>query len=265
MTAITGFYRFLSIDVWGGLPAPLQRLISRAYTSIYNAPWSKWIIEPYCNHHYDDPGYLSHFKPASGEETYKSFQDFFSRRFAEPLQIETQMVWPAEGLLCEYGRVGDLDLVSVKGEERHLRTIFGNTDQTITDDYYFSNIFLHNNNYHRIHAPVSGTVKRIERISGDLVLLRPWVYKKDPSLPAFRNERLNIDLEDDQGNIWYLSIVGGPAVGTIELTTGLEVESEVIIGEEISLFLLGSTCCIASPIPVSSSVVGDQVIVGQPF
>ena len=262
MSAVTGFYRFLSIDVWGGLPSAWQRQISRIYTSIYNAPWSKWIIDPYCKHHYDDPHYLSYFKPASGYDTYQNFQDFFSRKLASPVVTSAAPIWPAEGLLCEYGRVGDIDLVKVKGEKRHLRTIFGDTKNPIPDHYYFSNIFLHNNNYHRIHSPVNGTITRIEKISGDLVLLRPWVYKNDPSLPALRNERLNLDIEDEEGNTWYLSVVGGPAVGTINLPEGITVDKQVNMGDELSIFLLGSTCCMASPLPTEAKV-GSQVAVGE--
>ena len=123
---------------------------------------------------------------------------------------------------------------------------------------------LHNNNYHRIHAPVKGKVTRMERIDGDLVLLRPWAYKQ-PSTPALRNERINIDIIDEQDRKWYLSIVGGPGVGSIVVIDGIEVGTEVNVGEEISLFLLGSTCCIASPESNEASKNGDIVYMGDPL
>ncbi|MEM7550580.1 MAG: phosphatidylserine decarboxylase [Bacteroidota bacterium] len=258
-------YRFLSLNVWGSLPAWLQKGISWFYTRIYEKPFSKHFIRPYCKIHYPDPNYLDQFKPPKNKSDFQNFQDFFIREFKKPPEINSEAVWGCEGILCEYGKVDETPLVKVKGEERHLKTIFGRLGDEIPSDYFFSNVFLHNRNYHRIHTPVTGIIKRIERIAGDLVLLRPWVYKKDPSLPALRNERVNVDVEDDKGRRWFLSIVGGPAVGTIVMGNGIEIGSEVSIGQEIGTFLLGSTLCIAAPVELSKHTVGDQVFMGEPF
>lgn len=257
-------FSFISIYIWGVMPGRTQRWVSSFYADVYNKPWSRHIIKPYCKAHYKDPNYLEQFKPASGAEQYKSFQDFFTRLFIHPPKIEATSVWACEGLLCEYGKIDELNEVRVKGQKRHLRTIFGAAGSEIPTDYYFSNIFLHNNNYHRIHSPVNGKIARIEHIPGDLVLLRPWAYK-NPSLPALRNERINVDVEDEQGRMWYLSIVGGPGVGAIVLGSETTIGSQVGIGEEIATFLLGSTCCIASPDPVVKNKVGDQVFMGDPL
>lgn len=262
---MTKLYRFFSLDLWGALPSSWQRGLSRFYAQLYNKKYSRHIIGPYCRLNYDDPDYLNQFKPASGKSTYQSFQDFFTRVFKEPLKVNAEAAWPCEGLLCEYGKVNETPLVNVKGEKRHLRKIFGELGHMIPDDYYFSNVFLHNNNYHRIHSPVNGMVTRLEHIPGDLVVLRPWIYKNDPSLPALRNERINVDIESEKGEHWFLSIVGGPAVGTIMMTQGIDIGSVVTIGQELGTFLLGSTCCIASPIPVKNTSLGSQVSVGDPI
>lgn len=265
MSWSTRIFRFLSLDVWGRLPSSWQRGLSKFYATLYTKKISKHFIGPYCRINYNDSTYLNKFRPASGAKEYQNFQDFFTRVFKEPLQIEAQAVWPCEGLLCEYGKVSETDLVNVKGHKRHLRTIFGEGGDYIPHDYYFSNIFLHNNNYHRIHSPIEGQIKRIEHIPGDLVILRPWIYRNDPSLPALRNERINVDIQAEDGKNWFLSIVGGPAVGTIVMAQGLQLGSAVSIGQEIATFLLGSTCCIAAPIPVSSAAIGESVAVGQPL
>ena len=265
MVMIRKLYRFFSLDLWGALPSGWQRGLSRFYAQLYDKSYSRHIIGPYCKFNYDDPSYLNQFKPASGQTTYQSFQDFFTRVFKEPLRINSESVWPCEGLLCEYGKVSETKLVNVKGEKRHLRTIFGELGAAIPDDYFFSNVFLHNNNYHRIHSPVSGTIARMEHIPGDLVVLRPWIYKDDPSLPALRNERINVELKSNQGDRWFLSIVGGPAVGTILMTHGLTIGSAVHIGQELGTFLLGSTCCLASPVAADHACIGGQVAVGNPL
>ncbi len=259
------FYRFLSVYVWGSLPGIVQRKVSAIYTTIYNKRFSKLLIKPYVRLNYNDPNYLEKFRPASGGSYYQNFQDFFIRVFKDPLNIRSSSIWACEGLLCEYGQVAAQPLVSVKGEKRNLKTIFGEGGSTIPDDYYFSNVFLHNTNYHRIHAPVSGEITRIEHIPGDLVLLRPWIYQNDPSLPALRNERVNVDIKAPDGQTWFLSIVGGPAVGTIVMAEHAGLGSIIEIGQELATFLLGSTCCIASPKPVDQAKVGDQVEVGHPY
>ncbi len=257
-------FRFISISLWGILPGGAQRKISRVYANIYNRRWTKHLIKPYVRAHYDDPNYLDNYLPASQSNDYRSFQDFFTRVLKFPPQIISDTIWACEGLLCEYGKVSELELVKVKGQKRHLRAVFGEGGYSIPDDYYFSNVFLHNNNYHRIHAPINGTVTRIEHVPGDLVLLRPWAYK-DPSLPALRNERINVDVVDNKGRKWYMSIVGGPGVGSIVLTHSTFVGASVLIGQEVATFLLGSTCCVAAPEPCVKSQVGDQVEMGDPL
>lgn len=258
-------YRFISLNVWGNLPAQLQRVISRFYAKIYNKPFTKYIIKPYCKLNYQDDNYLSQFVSSTSRSTdYSSFQDFFTRVYKTTPQVKSDFIWPCEGLLCDYGKIADLPPIYVKGDVRDVKTIFGQSGSTIPDTYYFSNIFLHNNNYHRIHAPVSGTIRTIEHIKGDLVLLRPWVYKNDPSLPAMRNERVNIVIVDNFERDWYISIVGGPAVGTIVLSDETKAGNQISIIDQLGLFMLGSTCCIAAPVK-SNTPVGKTVYVGEPY
>ena len=137
--------RFFSIKLWGRLPGWLQRELSSLYAGIYNKPFSKHFIKPYCWVNYPNPGYLEKFRPASGSNSYKSFQDFFIRVFREPLEIQSEAVWACEGNLCDYGRVDELPEVSVKCQTRNLRSIFGKAGDAIPSDHFFSNVFLHNN------------------------------------------------------------------------------------------------------------------------
>jgi len=240
-------YRFLSVYVWGNLPSQLQRMMSSLYARLYEKPYSRHIIKPYIQFHYSNSDYLEKFMPPEGKSEYGSFQDFFIRRFAENPSNGSPFVWPCEGLLCDSSSVDSLAAVQVKCDRRNVAAIFGVDPAEIPGNYHFSNVFLHNKNYHRIHAPVAGKIVRIQHIPGDLVVLRPWIYKQDPSLPAFRNERYNIDIEDSQERVWHLSIIGGPAVGTIKLPENISLGRHVNKLEEVALFYLGSTCCMAAP------------------
>ncbi len=241
-------YTYLSIDIWGNVPSPIQRKLSNVYANIYNKPFSKKWIAPYIRVNYSDKNYLDKFKPPFGKEDFESFQDFFIREFRQLPENAHPFVWPCEGLLCEEGKVENIPVSNVKGDQRTVATIFGVAEDEIPANYSFTNVFLHNKNYHRIHAPVSGTISRIQHIPGDLVILRPWIYRQNPSIPAFRNERYNIDILDAEGRTWYLSIVGGPAVGTIVLPASIQEGAKVEKLEQLALFFLGSTCCMAAPV-----------------
>ncbi len=240
-------YQFLSVAIWGGLPGKLQRKLSAWYSAFYTTSYSKKIIAPYLKINYTDKHYIKNFKPPHGKKEFENFQDFFTREFRQLPYNASAFVWPCEGLLCDMGSVSDTSISRVKSDKRSIETIFQVDESTMPKDYFFTNVFLHNKNYHRIHAPVSGTVSRIQHVPGDLVVLRPWIYKQDPSLPALRNERYNIDIIDVMNRTWYLSIVGGPAVGTIALPKKLVLGAKVEKLEEIALFYLGSTCCMAAP------------------
>ncbi|ELR73859.1 Phosphatidylserine decarboxylase [Fulvivirga imtechensis AK7] len=257
-------YRFISLHIWGQLPALWQKMISSVYARVYNHAFTRFIIKPYCRFNGLTKEYLSQFQSESGNANYSSFQDFFTRVYKKGPITDEPYIWPCEGLLCDYGRVDELPAINVKGDIRLIHHIFGNLGKDIPGHYFFSNVFLHNNNYHRIHSPVNCIVEKIERIPGELILLRPWVYKKDPSLPALRNERVNLQLTDDLGRPWHLSIVGGPAVGTIVLDLQIKPGASMNVADEIGKFLLGSTCCMASP---ESTVrqKGDQVFMGLKY
>ena len=212
----------------------------------------------------DGLGYLTEFGPASGTVRYLNFQDFFTRKIVTPRNLAGPYVWPCDGLVCEAGRLADIEVVSVKGELRTVEAIFGK-EFSLSKDAFFVNIFLHNSDYHRVHAPVSGQITKITHIPGELRFLRPWIYEQ-PSLPALTNERVNVEItstnQDGSPQKWALSIVGGPGVSTIELAQGIRLGASVLVGQELSLFKLGSTCCMVSPIPVSD-VSGVKVRMGN--
>ncbi|MEM9076260.1 MAG: phosphatidylserine decarboxylase [Bacteroidota bacterium] len=259
------FYKYLSLELWGNLPSPIQRHLSSWYSSVYDRPYSKKIINTYIRLNYSDKDYLKKFKPPYGKREFESFQDFFIREFRELPDSNSPFVWPCEGLLCDENKVSNLEYVQVKTDIRSVATVFGLKNNEIPKNYTFTNVFLHNKNYHRIHSPISGTITRIQHIPGDLIVLRPWIYKQNPSIPAFRNERYNIDIEDDHGRIWYMSIVGGPAVGTIELSQDTQIGKKVKQLQELSLFYLGSTCCMASPVSPRFHTKNTFVEVGVPY
>lgn len=255
----------LLIYIWGSVPIILQHALSILYTFIFNTRISKLMISPYCNYHKFDQNYLDNYIPDSGAIAYLNFQDFFSRALAVKKIIDCLHCWPCDGLLCDYGKLDSLPKVSLKKQLLPLRLVFGQSGETIPSNYYFSNVFLHNRDYHRIHSPVSGRIASIEKIPGGLAVLRPWLYEENPSLPALINERVILEILTAEGNKWFLSIVGGPAVKTIQLNPRCKIGKKFTIGEELATFLLGSTCCIASPISQNKVKIQSKVQFGWYF
>ena len=248
---------FLAHQFWARLPRIMQHGISGMHALVYQMRWSRILVRPYAWLQYGSASgaVFREFAPASGSRSYENFQDFFSRRLSVPRSISSQTVWPCDGLLCETLAVDDASVVNVKGERRHIRAVFGDRGNEIPNGAYFANVFLHNRDYHRIHSPVTAKVVWVERMSGDLRLLRPWAYKHtSPSIPALTNERVNVCLMDSDNQRWFLSIVGGPGVATIEGFEHLVPGTKIACGMELATFKMGSTCCMVAPIPFSAPV-----------
>lgn len=210
-----------------------------------------------------DNDYLNQFEPDSDAAAYVSYSDFFKRKYKMPPPFTTSWGWPCEGYLCDWGSIRDKVITEVKGHLISPEEIFKVSDAHL-DDHYFINIFLHNHNYHRIHAPTDGIIQNISRIPGDLIFLRPWFYSRNRvSMPAFRNERVTIMFSDRNAKAWLLTLVGGFGVGTIELSPDLKVGDLITQGQELAQFKLGSTVCMACPYPAPINQYLERISVGQ--
>ena len=246
------------------IPASIQRRMSSWLSCIFHLNISRYLIKPYCWLHYGDSNFYKKYLPGSGKPRYTSFHDFFIRDFQKLPQINSDSIWPCEGYLCQVSRASELQKIVVKGRSFRIHEIFGISENDIFGNLFFLNVFLHNHNYHHIHSPVSGKITRIQRVPGRLLVLRPWLYPDKPSVPAFTNERLNLDILDTNEKVWRLSLIGGPLVGKIKADKKTCVGSVVHISEKIATFEQGSTCCILGPISPSAKV-GEQVKVGDPI
>lgn len=254
--------KFFANHIWLRLPGVWQKRISSLFARLFTWKTSRLLIVPYCSLMGLDADYLDLFEPESGKAHYESYSDFFRRKYKLSPEIEGRTVWPCEGYVCDQGSFAEIPTTRVKGHTMAPAQVFG--ADGIPGSYHFVNIFLHNHNYHRIHAPVSGFVKNISRISGDLNFLRPWFYERaEVSFPSFTNERVTVELQDEQARSWYLTLVGGFGVGTIALEPEFSVGRFLTVGEEFAHFRLGSTLCIASPYEIAPTGYLSQVSVGQ--
>lgn len=265
MKAVTLANKYFAIAVWNKLPAFLQKQISTLWSKIYKWKLSALFIKPFCRRYKIDDQQLSLYQPASGGENYTSFQDFFTRKLRQPINVKFgAVIAPCQGLVCENGFISELAEVHVKGRNYFIQDIFDDVGNKINNTYSFINIFLHNHNYHRFHAPIRGTILSIRNISGHLNFLRPWFYeKKNVSSPSFINERYILEILDEQNQSWFLSFIGGMGVGNIKLSEGLKIGSQINSGDELGYFLLGSTCCIAAPVKTKKFSYLQKIEAGE--
>ncbi|AZZ35575.1 phosphatidylserine decarboxylase [Bdellovibrio sp. qaytius] len=251
---------------WNSLPCIFQKNISLFLSVLYSTPISKFFISPFARRYNMSSEELLKYAPGSGGQTYRSFQDFFTRQLISPMTPDHARIYPCEGLVCESGQISEMNQVNVKGQWHTVRKIFGGFADQIPDSHFFINIFLHNHNYHRFHAPVTGVIKSLQYIPGQLNFLRPWLYAiEQVSEPAFVNERVVLEIEDEDRQSWFLTFVGGMSVGKIKLHDKILAGANLQCGEEIGLFLLGSTCCIAVPTKSKKIKFLSKVKVGDPI
>jgi phosphatidylserine decarboxylase len=244
--------KYFSLWIWMRLPFSFQKIVSYFFSRIFTHSISKYFILPYVLIMGMSDEDLSQFQPSESEPKYKSFQSFFMREFKRPPVVDSsKFIWPCEGYLCEWANLDEKRYSKVKGQLLPIADIFS-TDSSdrlnLAKEQTFLNIFLHNHNYHRIHAPVTGKILDIKSIAGGLNFLRPWFYKRESvSQPAFENERLVVSIEDHNEKIWKLALVGGFGVGSIHVKSQIRIGDQIKSGQEIGFFSLGSTVCMMIP------------------
>ena len=264
MKTITRINKFFAHSFWNPLPGGMHKIFSELWAIFYTTKLSTYLINPFCQKYALNEQILLNYLPSSDSSSYLSFQDFFTRKLKNPLKKSHSGVWPVQGYVCDFGLVGELPPVKIKGELHPVPYIFGNAENRIPNNYFFINIFLHNHNYHRFHSPIDGTIINIEYVKGQLTFLRPWLYKKSlVSLPAFKNERIIIEIEDTSGRSWFITFIGGMGVGRIKLHENVQVGNKLEHADEIGLFLLGSTCCLAIPEAIEKLSYMKKIQVGE--
>ncbi len=247
------------VTLWNSLPNQLKRWLSLQNKRLYEMPFTTFYIRPYLFRNYElHETYLEKFRPYKNRETYTCFQDFFARELAEKKTSLPETISPCEGLIVDKHNFHQKSSSTVKGCKMESRSIFGSLANEIPNSYSFLNIFLSNRHYHHVHSPVTGVVRDIERIKGNLIVLRPWFYKKFPTKPAIVNERVIIKIEDNNKKSWFLCLVGGPVVNSILLSQPLQLGALVEAGQKLATFELGSTCCLALP-HESELTIGQEI------
>ncbi|WP_456405064.1 archaetidylserine decarboxylase [Thiolapillus sp.] len=193
--------------------------------------------------------------------SYPSFNAFFTRALkadARPVAQEADaIVSPCDGKVSQVGHVRQGKLIQAKGHDFELLELLGG-DEELSDTFdggAYSTIYLSPRDYHRVHMPLSGRLRGMIFVPGDLFSVSEATAQLVPNLFA-RNERLICGFDTIAGPMLVI-LVGAIFVGSMETvwegevrgsedgpSTWLYEKSHKILlkkGEEMGRFNMGST------------------------
>jgi len=154
--------------------------------------------------------------------SYRNFNEFFTRpikKHLRPVCSEPNCVaCPVDGSISQLGTIDGKSIFQAKGHSFSLETLLAY--QTHWIDYFrdgqFATIYLSPKDYHRIHMPVSATLKQMSYVPGTLFSVSPMTTQMIPDLFS-RNERVICFFETAFGPM-AIVLVGAMIVGSIETT-----------------------------------------------
>ena len=196
---------------------------------------------------------------------YASFNDFFTRALkpgARPL-APSPYVCPVDGAISQFGDIEGEQIFQAKGHRYTARALLGGDAALAAqfDGGQFATIYLSPKDYHRIHMPCDGALRRMIYVPGDLFSVNPATALAVPGLFA-RNERVVCVFDTARGpfvltlvgativgsmaTVWH-GVVNPPRTSDIREWTYAAGELQLKQGDEMGRFLLGSTVVLLWP------------------
>ena len=197
--------------------------------------------------------------------SYASFNEFFTRPLrggARP-QADTDFICPVDGAISQFGAIQRDNIFQAKGHSYTATALVGGDAELAAQfaDGSFATLYLSPRDYHRIHMPCAGRLRRMIHVPGALFSVNPTTARGVPGLFA-RNERVVCVFDGEQGP-FVLALVGATIVGSMATVWHGVVnpprsrtvrewrydDKEITLnkGEEMGRFLLGSTVVMLFP------------------
>lgn len=151
---------------------------------------------------------------------YPSFNHFFTRALKEGIrpitEIKNGIACPADGAVSQAGLITDGDIFQAKGKTFTVTDLLGGDAERAApfNNGLFSTIYLSPKDYHRLHMPVTGTLKEMIHIPGRLFSVNGATANSVPRLFA-RNERVVCIFDTEIGEM-ALVLVGAIFVSSVE-------------------------------------------------
>ncbi len=152
---------------------------------------------------------------AGAPASFESVSSFFSRRLAPGVrrwpQDPTVPASPVDGVVGQVGEVEDGQALQAKGYTYRLDELLGTSEAAeVFWRGRFVTLYLSPRHYHRIHAPVGGTVTWARAQPGGLLPVNDPAVRSVPDL-FVKNERLVVGIRRPPGAGW----LGGVEVAVV--------------------------------------------------
>jgi phosphatidylserine decarboxylase len=202
---------------------------------------------------------------------YACFNDFFTRPLkagVRPL-ADAAFVCPVDGAVSQLGSIAGDQIFQAKGHSYSTQALVG-SDATLAAQFTdgdFATIYLSPKDYHRIHMPSAGRLRRMIYVPGDLFSVNPATARGVPGLFA-RNERVvcvfdmpaaagqtsqqfvlvmvGATIVGSMATTWH-GVVNPPRTGHVREWTYDDQDIQFEQGDEMGRFLLGSTVVLLWP------------------
>ncbi|SEL43650.1 phosphatidylserine decarboxylase [Atopomonas hussainii] len=197
---------------------------------------------------------------------YEHFNAFFTRALkdgARPLDsTEGSILCPADGAISQLGKIEHGRVFQAKGHSFSVTELLGG-DSARAEPFMggeFATVYLSPKDYHRVHMPLTGTLREMVYVPGRLFSVNQTTAENVPELFA-RNERVVCTFDTERGPMAVV-LVGAMIVASIETVfAGLvtppkralktvrydESSRQPIVlerGAELGRFKLGSTAIV---------------------
>ena len=198
-------------------------------------------------------------------ERYAAFNEFFTRPLREGARPLADAPWvcPVDGAISQFGPIDGDRIFQAKGHDYTARALVGG-DAALAAQFEggaFATLYLSPRDYHRIHMPCAGRLRRMIHVPGTLYSVNPTTARGVPGLFA-RNERVVCVFDSDHGP-FVLALVGATIVGSMATVWHGVVNPPrpgalrewwydkdaptLARGAEMGRFLLGSTVVLLYP------------------
>jgi phosphatidylserine decarboxylase len=193
--------------------------------------------------------------------SFTSFNDFFTRELnpaVRPLTTTPNAIaCPADGSVSQAGKINDGEIFQAKGKSFTATDLLGGDPGRAEpfNNGIYTTIYLSPKDYHRLHMPLTGTLREMVHIPGRLFSVNTATTQSVPGLFA-RNERVAALFDTDAGpmalvlvgaifvssieTVWH-GVVTPPSITSVRSWKYQENAPVLKIGQEMGRFNMGST------------------------
>jgi phosphatidylserine decarboxylase len=241
--------------------------------------------------------FMRGFKPEMSDAVqpdpfaYPTFNEFFTRALrpeSRPVaQDPSTLVSPVDGTISQLGRIDGQQLFQAKGRHYSLQALLAGSPEWTSrfSGGAFATLYLAPYNYHRIHMPLTGTLRAAWYVPGKLFSVNATTAAGVDSLFA-RNERV-VCIFEDGPLVFAMVLVGALFVGSMTTVWHGDITprrprhaSELPVdrvfaplrlqqGAEMGRFNMGSTVILVLPPGTTTWLAerqaGTPIRMGQPL